>query len=232
MAGAVVAILTVAMKVTLTFLLAALLFAIPAAAQDWSVGIATGPFIFGDFAERTLRVGTPEGGTTTSTDTLSGATRAGLAVDIERKLSDRLSFRLEGTFTEAPLALGDGDFELDAGNLDVATFTVPLVFHVNPRGAFRFHLLAGPAYAAYHIDARENANQQAPIFEGTRNRWGYAAGIGLGWHINERFAIEAGVTDLVTESPFRREDFGSSLTTVDIPRTQNVHSTIGLRIKF
>lgn len=232
MAGVTVAILTIAMKVTSPFLLAALLFAIPAAAQDWSVGVATGPFIFGDFAERTLRVGTPEGGSTTSHDTLSAATRAGLAVDLERKLSDRLSFRLEGTFTEAPLALGDGEFELDAGKLDVATFTVPLVFHINPRGSFRFHLLAGPAYAAYHIKARDNANAQAPIFEGTRGRWGYAAGVGLGWHINERFAVEAGVTDLVTESPLRRADFGGSLTTVKIPRTQNVHSTIGLRIKF
>ncbi|HWW62488.1 MAG TPA: outer membrane beta-barrel protein [Thermoanaerobaculia bacterium] len=227
-----VAILTAAMKVISTFLLAAFLFAIPVAAQDWSVGVATGPFIFGDFAERTLRVGTPEGGSTTSTDTLSAGTRAGLAVDIEHRLSERLSFRVEGTFTEAPLALGDGQFELEAGDLDVGTFTLPLVFHINPHGSFRFHVLAGPAYALYHIDARENANDQPPIFEGTRGRWGYAAGVGLAWHINERFAIEAGVTDLVTQSPIQRSDFGGSLQTIDIPQTQNVHSTIGLRVKF
>lgn len=232
MAGVVVAILTVAMKLTSPVLLSVLLFTLPAAAQDWSVGVATGPFIFGDFAERTLRVGTPEGGSTVSRDTLSAATRAGLSVDIEHRLSDRFSMRVEGAFTEAPMALGDGQFELDAGRIDVGTFMVPVVFRINPHGAFRLHLLGGPAYAAYHIKGRANANAQKPIFEGTRGRWGYAAGAGIAWHINERFAIEGGVTDLVTKSPFERRDFGGTLATIRIPKTQNVHSTIGLRIKF
>lgn len=222
------------MRKKLTCLLLLFLAAISATAQDWSLGVSTGPFIFGDFFERTLRIGTPEGPGTPTTDVMSAATRAGLAVDIGHQFSERWSIRAEGTFTRAPLSIGaSGEgFELEAGKMDIATFTLPLVFHINPRGSFRFHLHGGPAYALYHIDARENAQQQVPLFEGTRGRFGYAAGGGVSWHISDRFAIEAQLTDIVTQSPFRREDIGGGIGVVEIKRTQNVHTTIGLRWSF
>jgi hypothetical protein len=84
------------MKKLLPLAAALLAFTLPAAAQNWSVGVHTGPFIFGDFLERRIRVGTPEGGADPVTLTLSAATRAGAMVDIEREFADRWACAWKG----------------------------------------------------------------------------------------------------------------------------------------
>lgn len=232
--GALVAILTIAMQKTLRFtLLASLLAALPAAAQNWSVGGGTGAFVFGDFVVRTLRA-TTGGATSTSEVRLSGRTRPGLSVDVERSFSDRFAMRLEGTFTHAPMVVkdeGGGTVDLDAGKLDVATFAVPLVFRINPRGAVRFHLMAGPAYAEYRIKHRTSTAPELTVFEGTRGRWGVAAGAGIAWWLSERVALEGQITDITTSSPFERSEIIAS-GQVRIPRTKNVHTTVGARWRF
>lgn len=219
------------------FSIAALLLAIalPSAAQNWSFGAATGPFVFGDFYERTVRIGTGQGPISESTLVLSAGTRAGLALDLERNLGSRWAIRAEGTFTRAKLKIEQGGStgngaELDAGELDVATFMLPVVFRINPNGSFRFHVLAGPAMAIYRGDAPAGSSGSA-VFDGTQKEWGLAYGGGVGWWVSDRFAIEGNLTDTTTSSPFEREDFPSS-TGLDIPRTHNVHTTIGVRWKF
>src|SRR5688572_8018596 len=91
------------MKKKLAFLALVLALTLPLAAQNWSVGVGTGPFVFGDFVERTVRVGTGEGPSGEQTIILSAGTRVGLAVDLERRLTHRWAIRAEGTFTRAPL---------------------------------------------------------------------------------------------------------------------------------
>lgn len=234
MTGFTVAILTTAMMNKLAALLLVLVSTLPLTAQNWSVGAATGPFVFGDFLERTVRIGTGEGPSGTTTLVLSAATRAGAAIDIERRINDRWAVRLEGTFTNAPLKLeqsggaGDGA-ELDAGDLDVATFMLPLVYRINRNGAFRFHVLAGPAMAVYRGNAPGPSS--SPVFEGTQQEWGVAYGGGVGWWLSDRFAIEGNLTDTTTTSPFEGQSFPNT-TNLDIPRTHNVHTTIGVRWMF
>ena len=219
------------------FATAALLlaFALPSAAQNWSFGAATGPFVFGDFYERTVRIGTGQGPVSETTLVLSAGTRAGLALDLERNLGSRWAIRAEGTFTRAKLTLEQGSSsgngaELDAGELDVATFMLPIVYRINPNGSLRFHVLAGPAMAIYRGDAPASSSGSA-VLDGTQKEWGLAYGGGVGWWISDRFAIEGNLTDTTTSSPFERADFPSS-TGLDIPRTHNVHTTIGVRWKF
>lgn len=223
------------MKRTLLAIAAAAAVSLPAAAQNWSVGVGSGPFVFGDFVKRTMTVST-ESGSSRQTINLSAATRAGLSVDLERSLGDRFAIRAEGTFTRAPLTVkgngGDG-VSLDAGDINVGTFMLPLVVRINPRGSFRFHVLAGPAYAAYRITRRPNASLTISEFVGTRSRWGYAAGAGLGWYWSNRFGVEGQISDISTSSPFERDDFPrSGFATIDIPRPHNVHTTVGLRYRF
>ena len=217
----------------LAVLAVALAFVTPLTAQDWSVGVATGPFVFGDFYERTVLItagGSPSGELKM---VLSAATRAGLAVDLERRINDRFAVRLEGTFTNSPLTLdpntGGEDNELNAGDLDVATFMLPLVYRINRSGAFRFHVLVGPATALYRGNAPDG--QTEPVFDGTRQEWGIAYGGGVGWWMNDRFAIEGNITDTTTSSPFDEDDF-PTIVRVEIPRTHNVHTTIGVRWVF
>lgn len=221
------------MKKKLTSLILLLVVAAPAMAQNWSLGVHSGPFIFGDLAKRSLRSVTdqPSG---LSTAVLSADTRAGLSVDLERRLADRWALRAEGTFTRAPIAVnrGGGDgVRLDAGDLDVATFSLPLVFRINPRGSFRVHLMAGPAFARYEIDGQPNFAGSIPVFEGSRNRWGAVAGGGVAWWWSERFAVEGNFSDIVTESPFERSDF-PNVPGFEIPRPHNVHTTVGVRWSF
>lgn len=213
----------------LAFVLA---FAAPLTAQNWSVGVGTGPFVFGDFVERDVLItgGGPSGNQTV---VLSAATRAGLAVDLERRINDRWAVRLEGTFTNAPLTLefnrdSNGN-ELDAGDLDVATFMLPVVFRINRNGAFRFHVMAGPAAAIYRGNAPDPESE--PVFDGTRQEWGLAFGGGVGWWMSDRFAIEGNITDITTSSPFDEDDFPNTVN-VELPRTHNVHTTIGVRWSF
>src|ERR1041385_2630752 len=95
------------MRNSLPFL-AALLFVTPAAhAQNWSVGIGTGPFVFGRFVERTSTVGT-EQGTATITSRLSAATRPGVDADLERDFGRWLGIRLGAAWTYAPLRIKSG----------------------------------------------------------------------------------------------------------------------------
>ncbi|HEU4522209.1 MAG TPA: outer membrane beta-barrel protein [Thermoanaerobaculia bacterium] len=216
-------------------LLALLLTTLPAQAQDWSIGVAAGPFVFGRFVERTVRVATPEG-SGTQTATLSADTRAGLSVDIERRISDRFAVRVEGTFSRAPLAIKgserqDEAVEIPAGDIDVTTLMLPLVIRINPRGTFRFHVMGGPAAAAYRVTNRSNAAGTIPIFRGTRTEYGAALGAGMAWQWTNTFAVEVNITDINTSSPFREDEFGG-LGTVDIERPDNLHSTVGLRYRF
>ena len=215
------------------FLPLLLLISVSASGQDWSVGVGTGPFVFGDFVERTLRLGTEEG-SSRQTTRLSAATRAGLAVDLQRQFSNRVAVRLEGTFTHSPLGIkGDSDdaVNLEAGQLDVATFMLPLVLTINPRGTFRFHILGGPAYAAYRISRDEDDSAAIRVFEETRTNWGAAVGAGVAWQWTPTFAVEGGVTDVSTSSPFREEEFPAS-SRVNIRRPHNINTTVGLRYRF
>lgn len=224
------------MKKKLTIALALTLCSLSAAAQDWSVGVGSGAFIFGDFVERRMR---PVAGDTVSDpriQTLSAGTRPGLAVSIEHGFAPRWAVRLEGTFTRAPLALkskeGDNDeFELDAGDLDVMTLKLPIVFRINTGGAFRFHIMGGPAFASYRPEGRENAAGTVTVFDGTRNRWGATAGFGVTWHISDRFAVEGQISDTVTSSPFDRDDY-PDVPGIDIPKPHNVHTVLGARYRF
>lgn len=224
------------MKKILTTAVLLLALAFPTAAQQWSVGAGTGPFIFGDFVRRTVRPGNESGSDDRQQLIVSAATRAGLTVDLERSFSDRWAVRLEGTFTRAPISIktegGDEDgTEIDAGDIDIGTFMLPLVFRINPRGAFRLHLHGGPALALYHISARENSSGAEPAFEGTKQEWGLAYGGGVAWWVSDRFAVEANLTDIVTSSPFDEVDDGD-VPGVEVPRPHNVHTTLGVRWKF
>jgi len=218
----------------LTFAALLLAISLPATAQNWSFGAATGPFVFGDFVERKLRLTNGEDNEPV-TMTLSAATRAGLALDLERSLGDRWAVRVEGTFTRAPFTAkqsggpGDGT-EISEGKLSVSTFMLPVVFRINPHGAFRVHLMAGPAVAIYRADAPKSAGA-SPAFEGTQGEWGGAFGGGIGWWVSDRFAIEGNLTDIVTTSPFDRDSF-PDVPGITIRNPHNVHTTVGLRWKF
>lgn len=220
-----------------TFLAIAVLLAASfnLSAETWSLGVATGPFVFGRFAERTITISTgSETGTVKSR--LSAATRAGAVADIERSLGDRFALRLEGTWTSAPLRIkaagGSQGVNIDAGRINVTAFATPLILRINPRGAFRFELLGGPAYALYKVHRRTGEGVSTPLFEGTRGRWGGAAGVGVAWWWRQSFAVEGRLQDIVTSSPFRRTDITPSGQGVHIPKPQNGHTTIGIRYRF
>ena len=221
------------MKKKLTISALLLASATSLAAQEWSVGVGTGAFVFGDFVERSLRPVSENPGPPV-TLVLSAATRPGLSVDVEHGFADRWAVRLEGTFTHTALAVksddGNNEVSIDSGELDVATFTLPLVFRINTGGSFRFHIMGGPAFAIYKFSGNENSSGIA-VFDTTRSKWGAAAGAGVSWHLSDRFAIKGDISDIVTSSPFDREDF-ASVPGLDIPKPHNVHTTVGLRWKF
>ena len=222
------------MKKKLTIAGLALALALPAVAQNWSIGVGSGAFVFGDFVERKVR---PLAGDTSepATQTLSAGTRPGLSVDIERSFSERWAVRLEGTFTRAPLSIkeqgSDAEFEFDAGEMDVITFALPIVFRINRGGALRFHLMFGPAYAIYEPEGPVHQGDSISVFSEARDRWGGVAGVGADWHLSERFAIEGAISDIVTASPFERSDF-PDVPGFHIPKPHNVHTTIGVRYRF
>ena len=66
------------MKKKLTIRLALLLCALPATAQNWSIRVRSGAFVFGDFLERHVRPVASDPSSGTITLTLSAATRPGL----------------------------------------------------------------------------------------------------------------------------------------------------------
>ncbi|HJW95003.1 MAG TPA: outer membrane beta-barrel protein [Thermoanaerobaculia bacterium] len=216
------------------FALSLLFAAAPLAAQNaqnWSVGVSTGPFVFGKFVERTTAIGT-ETGTSRTTTQLTANTRPGLSADIERSFSDRWAARLEGTFTDAKLTVknknGSG-VSLDAGKMNVTTWAVPIVFNFNRHGAFRVHIFGGPAYVDYDVHNRSGSNVG---FSGSRGRFGGVAGAGLQWWFTDDFAAEGNVQDIVTASPFERSDFPAGTTGLTIAKPHNVHTTVGLRYRF
>jgi opacity protein-like surface antigen len=233
-AGFTVAILTAVMKKSL--LLSAILAAIalPSHAQDWSLGVHTGPFVFGDFVERRVRLVGGDESTPATKVTLSAKTRPGLSVDLQKTFADHWGVRAEGTFTRAPLAIKQSDSSgvaLDAGHLNVTTLAVPLVFRINPHGTFRFHLMGGPAYAMYHASGRSNTSGSVAVFEGTRSEWGILVGGGVSWNFSDHFAVEGNLSDVATASPFHEKDF-PDVPGFSIPRPHNVHTTVGLRWAF
>jgi Outer membrane protein beta-barrel domain len=221
------------MKKKLAALALAFATTLPLSAQNWSVGVGSGPFVFGDFLERRVRIGTGDGPSGEQTLVLSAGTRAGLVADLERRINDRWAVRLEGTFTKAPLRLhqagasGDGT-EISAGDLDVATFVLPIVFRINPKGTFRFHVMGGPAYAIYRAEGPDGG---AAAFQETQGRFGVAFGGGVGWWLSERFAVEGNIADITTSSPFDEDDFPAAAR-VDVPRPHNVHTSVGIRYRF
>lgn len=218
----------------LTIASALLAFTLPLAAQNWSVGVHSGPFVFGDFVERKVRI--ISGGVLPSepiTMTLSAETSPGLAIDIQRDFSERWGVRLEGAATRAHVQLkeeGEEAITFDAGELEVLTLMLPIVFRINPKGAFRFHIMGGPAYAMYEFEPPAHAGA-IDIPSRTKNEWGAAFGGGVGWWMSECFAIEGTINDIVTTSPFDRDEF-PDVPGYNIPKPHNVHTTIGLRWKF
>ena len=235
MAGVQVAILTIAMKKILLVLASMVPFmTLPVTAQEWSIGGATGPFVFGKFASRRLRAGTEQPGTEVTRVKLTAKTRPGLAADIERRFNDRFALRLEGTFTRSPLAVtqehGDS-VSLDAGHINVTTLTLPLIIQINPHGTFRFHISGGPAYAIYRIHRTFTTGAQIAPFEGSRSRFGAAGGAGIEWWWSKKFGLQGDVVDIATSSPFEKRDFVSP-DSITIPRPHNVHTTIGVRYAF
>lgn len=210
-----------------------LAFALPANAQHWSVSASTGPFVFGHFAERSVAIGN-EGGTTVTRSRLSAATRAGAAADIERDFGKWLAVRLEGAWTRAPLSIkgasGTG-VTLDAGKVNITTLMLPLVVHLN-RGAFRFQVMGGPAYGMYDIRSRTGSGVTVPLFEGTRGRWGAAAGLGVAWWLSQRLGVEWQAADIVTGSPFHANEIAPNGRGVRLLRPQNGHTTIGVRYRL
>lgn len=213
-----------------------LLFAAPLAAQNWAVTVGTGPFVFGDLAERESRVVT-ESSSTEVTSILKAATRAGVSGEVERLFNDRFSARLVGTFTRSPLSVknrsesGDG-VRLDVGDLNVATFSLLGAFRFNRGGALRPYVAAGPAYALYNMEDTEDEGVD-PLFEGTRGRWGVAAAAGVEWWLSERFALRGEISDTLTETPLRSEDFSRPRTSrLDLEDPHNIHTTIAASYRF
>jgi hypothetical protein len=226
--GPAVAILTNAMRRTSELFALCLLIAMTANAQNWSVGGGTGAFVFGDFAKRTDILGN-ETGSTKSTTTLSAATRPGVAADIERDFGRWLGVRLGASWTYAPLRASG--VNLDAGHIAVTTFVLPVVVNLN-RGDFRVHVMAGPAYALYHVNSRAGGGADFPLFSGTRGRSGGMAGGGVTWWWSRRFGVEGEVSYIKTSSPFRVEDLATSAKNLEILRPTNIHTTVGIRYRF
>ena len=205
-------------------------------AQNWSMSAASGPFVFGDFAETTERLRPPSGGESTEVvHTLSAKTRAGALVGVERHFNDRLSLRLEGSFVEAPLGIktgSDDTIALDIADLSVTTLALPFVFRFNRGGSFRPLLFAGPAMAMYELEPNV-VTGLVPLFTGTREKWGVIAGGGLEWWWDERFGVRGSISDLLTESPLERSDFtGPTPSTLKIRDVHNLHSSVGIAVRF
>ncbi|HKO00506.1 MAG TPA: hypothetical protein VJ032_02365 [Thermoanaerobaculia bacterium] len=219
------------MRKTLHPALIALLLSSPLAAQSWSIGAGTGPFIFGDFYHRTGRFLT-ETGSADARITLSAATRAGATVDVEHDLTGPFAVRAQATFTHAPLSLKTGNgngISLQTATLDATTFALPLICRINRNGAFRFHLAAGPAYAIYDIQPKPGASG---ALTGSRGRWGFIGGGGVTWWLGRRFGVSGELADIVTSSPFKRSEFPSTTRNLELPKPHNVHTTAGVRYRF
>jgi hypothetical protein len=83
----------------------------------------------------------------------------------------------------------------------------------------------------YRAEAKRGAPNSG-VYEGTRNRWGVVAGGGVSWWLRDRFALTGELADIYTSSPFERSDLPPFTNGVDIPRTHNVHTSVGFRYRF
>ena len=204
-------------------------------AERWSIGGGAGPFIFGHLVERSITLHNETASATTRTR-LSAETRAGVEADLERDISRRFAIRIEGSWVDAPLriksASGNQGTSIDAGHLNLTTIVVPLVFRINPNGAFRFHVMGGPAYAFYNLHRRDAAGTALSFFNGTRSQWGGVGAVGVGWWWSRNFGVEWQAQEIVTSSPFRTADFGAAAQGIHIPKPRNGHTTIGIRYRF
>ncbi len=228
-------------KSALAFLLLSLVCPLlqAGASEDWAIGVGTGPFIFGSFAETRSTITNGED-RVNLTNSLSASTRAGLVLTVERFFNDRLSLRVESAGTSAPLAVkteqegSEGSISLDVGDINVLTFAIPLTFRFNRGGSFRPLIFAGPAYAMYDIDRNENIANSVPLFEGTRGRLGAQAGAGLEWRLHGgRFFFRAEIADLITESPLKKSDFSGTLPRrLELNSPHNVHTSLGINYRF
>lgn len=223
-------------------LLTLLLAALPSTAlgQEWIGSVASGPFVFGDFAERKATIDLGDDSVDVTT-TLSADTRPGLMLDVERLLNDRFAIRLEGTATRAPMSAktlsddddpsGDG-VTIEIGDLDVLSIAAAAVFRFNRGGSLRPYLLGGPAWVTYKMDDEDKTGVE-PLFDGRRSRIGALVGAGVEWWWRPRLAIRAELADIYTESPLERSDFrGTPSSKLQIDNTHNVHTNIGLRYRF
>lgn len=217
-------------------LLALILLPASSEAQQWAVGVASGPFVFGNFAESQARISN-QLETIKVEYALSADTSAGLVVGVERFFNDRLSIRLEGTAVRAPLALKSAREDEDAtriglGDMDGFTLALPVTFRFNRGGRFRPFLAAGPAGAAYDFKPEQNT-RSVPLFDGTRIRAGAIAGAGVEWWINNRWLIRGEVSDILTKSPLKLSDFsGPPPPQAEISTPNNIHTTVGASYRF
>lgn len=223
-------------KHRLSLLLAAFIVASPAAAQEWGIGFSSGPFIFGDFAERTSRITDSLGNTVEVTSSLSAETRAGGMVHLERFFNDRFSVRADATFTRAPLAVSterdnEDPVALTVGEMDATTIALTGAMRFNRGGRLRPFLFAGPAYVMYDFD-RDDDSGAIPIFEGARNRFAVVGGAGAEWWWSDRFAIRGELSDTYSEAPLEASDFGPAAERIEIKRPHHIHTTLGLTYRF
>lgn len=207
---------------------------------DWTLGAAGGPFIFGHFAERSITLGNGE---TRRRDeyALSASTRAGGRLDLEHNLNDRLAIRLEGSFTQSPLAVktrssgarpGSGSTSLNVGRTQVTAFALPLVWRLNRGGSIRPFLALGPALVRYDF-TRESSTLLVPLFTGSRVRAGVEAVGGAEWWVFRRLAITGDVRDIFTRSPLLESDLqGTRSGALTLSNVHNVQTAVGLRVKF
>jgi opacity protein-like surface antigen len=229
------------MKAAVLLLILTSLLARPIPAADWTFGLGGGAFFWGDFVERHATISN-EFETIEQVTTLSAATRPGVALSLDRSLSERLAFRFEGKASRSPLAIKSGSSSSDPngesvslriGDMNVYTMALAAKWRFNRGGALRPYLFAGPAWAIYQVERNEESGA-IPIFEGSRGRLGLLGGAGLEWWLSRRMAVRGEVSDVYTESPIELEDFGAPVPRerLEINRPHNIHTTLGLAWRF
>lgn len=228
------------MKASLFAFLLTLVVSADAWASDWTIGAATGPFVFGHFAERSVTIGSGETRRRIRY-ALSAETRPGVKLGLQRDFNDRVSMRLEGSFVNAPLAIKTGSDSdrpaSETGSLQIARMRVtsvalPLVVRINRRGALRPFLGGGPTFVMYETE-RRSQSALLPLFAGKRSQAGLDLIVGIEWSISRSFSLEGDLRDSITRSPFRKEDLQTSpALSRGLPSVHNLHSTIGLRYRF
>lgn len=221
---------------SLSFFLLVASASAPLLAQEWGVGFSSGPFIFGDFAERTSRITDSTGNTVEVTSSLSADTSAGAMLHVERFFNDRFSARADATFTRAPLAVSterdnEDPVALTVGDMDVTTLALTGALRFNRGGRIRPFVFAGPAYVMYDFQ-RDRDSGAIPIFSGGRNEFAIVGGLGAEWWLSDRLALRAEASDTYSEAPLEKSDFGAAGERIEIKRPHHLHTTIGMTYRF